>query len=82
MFPIEAPQLKERVMQILDLQFRDNVKKRTLLPDGNYKIITDEDAPINCQEIFRKEVIQKTKQLKRDAAKKQRVFIPKTHMET
>ena len=82
MFPIEASQLKERVMQILDLQFRDNVKKRTLLPDGNYKIITDEDAPINCQEIFRKEVIQQTKQLKRDAAKKQRVFIPKTHMET
>ncbi|MDE6712956.1 MAG: polyphosphate kinase 1, partial [Lachnospiraceae bacterium] len=82
MFPVEAPQLKERVMRILDLQFRDNVKKRTLLPDGNYKIITDEDAPINCQELFRKEVIQKSKQLKRDAAKKQRVFIPKTHMET
>ncbi len=82
MFPIEAPQLKERVMQILDLQFRDNVKKRTLLPDGNYKIITDEDAPVNCQEIFRREVMQKTKQLKRDAAKKQRVFIPKTHIES
>lgn len=81
MFPIEAPQLKERVMQILDLQFRDNVKKRTLLPDGNYKIITDEDAPVNCQEIFRKEVVQKTKQLKQDAAKKQRVFIPKTHID-
>ncbi len=36
MFPLEDPALKRRVQDIVDLQFRDNVKKHKLMPDGNY----------------------------------------------
>ena len=81
MFPVEDARLKERVMHILKLQFTDNVKKRTLLPDGNYQVITDEEHPVNCQEIFRREAVQLAKQSKKMPVRNQRVFVPKTHMD-
>lgn len=36
MFPIEAPQLKREVVEILELSLKDNVKARVLRPDGTY----------------------------------------------
>ncbi|MGN0326774.1 MAG: RNA degradosome polyphosphate kinase [Lachnospiraceae bacterium] len=81
MFPVEDARLKERVMHILKLQFTDNVKKRTLMPDGNYQVITDEEHPVNCQEIFRREAVQLAKRSKKTPVRNQRVFVPKTHMD-
>jgi polyphosphate kinase len=35
-FPVHDARLKRKVRQVLDLQMRDNVKGRELLPDGSY----------------------------------------------
>lgn len=82
MFPVESEDLKERVMHILDLQFRDNVKKRTLMPDGDYRLIRqDDDEKLNCQEQFRKEAIRETERIRKEYKKHQRVFVPKTKID-
>lgn len=82
MFPVESEELKERVMHILDLQFKDNVKKRTLMPDGDYRLIQQEDdEKLNCQEQFRKEAIRETERIKKEYKKHQRVFVPKTKID-
>ncbi len=36
-FPIEPPELRQRVIDILNVSLADNVKARELLPDGTYK---------------------------------------------
>jgi polyphosphate kinase len=36
-FPVEQPDLKQRVIDILKLTLADNVKSRELLPDGTYR---------------------------------------------
>jgi polyphosphate kinase len=54
LFPLENIDLQERVMEILDLMIRDNVKARILQSDGSY--IRDQprknEKPINSQEYF------------------------------
>jgi len=37
LFPVEAPEGRQKVMQALDAIFQDNVKGRRLQPDGTYK---------------------------------------------
>jgi polyphosphate kinase len=36
LFPVESPAQKKRLIETLDLYFRDNVKSWVLLPDGSY----------------------------------------------
>jgi len=36
MFPIEKPELQEKIMRILEYQLRDTVKAHFLLPDDTY----------------------------------------------
>jgi polyphosphate kinase len=38
MFPVEAPECQRRVLEALDVLFRDNVKRRRLYPDGTWRI--------------------------------------------
>jgi polyphosphate kinase len=35
--PVEPPALRQRLISILDIYFRDNMKSRRLLPDGSYQ---------------------------------------------
>ena len=37
LFPVEAPEGRQKVLQALDAIFQDNVKGRRLQPDGSYK---------------------------------------------
>jgi len=37
LFPVEAPEGRQKVLQALDAIFQDNVKGRKLQPDGSYK---------------------------------------------
>jgi polyphosphate kinase len=39
-FPIEQPDLKQRVIEILHITLADNVKARQLMPDGTYRRLT------------------------------------------
>jgi polyphosphate kinase len=36
-FPIEQPDIKQRVIEILNITLADNVKARQLMPDGSYR---------------------------------------------
>ncbi len=46
MFPIETPELKQRILkQIIPVYLRDNVKARLLGPDGNYTRLIPENGP-------------------------------------
>ena len=36
-FPVRDPRLKRKIWEVLDLQLRDNVKARELMPDGSYE---------------------------------------------
>ncbi len=37
LFPVQAPELRVKVLAALEAMFQDNVKARRLLPDGTYK---------------------------------------------
>ena len=37
LFPVEAPECRQKVLEALDASFLDNVKSRWLQPDGTYK---------------------------------------------
>ena len=51
MFPIETPELKDRILhEILPAYLRDNVKARILRPDGVYERVT---APLEPENRFR-----------------------------
>jgi polyphosphate kinase len=51
MFPIEQPDLKERVIEILHAQMSDNQKSRQLQQDGTYAKVTAGRAdPVRVQE--------------------------------
>ena len=77
MFPVEAPQLKEEIMHILDVQFKDNVKAHEMQPDGNYVKVACEGQRICCQEIFCQEAAASVQKKEKS---KSRVFVPKTHI--
>jgi polyphosphate kinase len=51
MAPIEAPECRRRLMHVLDILFRDNVKGRRLAPDGTWRVPARHaaDAPLEAQ---------------------------------
>ena len=53
-FPIEQPDLKQRVIDILAMTLADNVKARELLPDGTYRRVKpgDGEPALRSQERF------------------------------
>lgn len=76
MFPVEDEKLKERVINILDLQFEDNVKKHELMPDESYsKKKVSERKRYSCQEDFCERAEEMAKAVRNDV-KESRVFIP------
>jgi polyphosphate kinase len=51
--PILDEKIRKRILDILKIQLQDNVKARTLLPDGTYQPILPEDGVrMNSQEYF------------------------------
>jgi polyphosphate kinase len=52
-FPIEPPELKQRVIkEILDVSLADNAKARELRPDGTYKRVPTGEPVVRSQEKF------------------------------
>ncbi|WP_439624011.1 polyphosphate kinase 1 [Gemmata sp.] len=53
-FPIEQPDLKQRVIDILKVALADNVKARELMPDGTYRRVKPAEgaAPLRSQQRF------------------------------
>ena len=75
-FPVEDEQIKEELIHILDLEFRDNVKAHILQPEGNYeKQDKRGKVLINSQMEFCREATAKAEK-KQEKETKSRVFIP------
>jgi polyphosphate kinase len=62
LFPIEQPEGKARILQILDTMFADNVKARELQADGNYVRVTPLPGQpvLNAQQVFLEQAHQRT----------------------
>ena len=75
-FPVEDEDIKEELLHILDLEFRDNVKAHILEPDGTY-VKQDKRGKtlINSQMEFCKEATANAEQKTRQADGR-RTFIP------
>lgn len=59
LFPVEAPELKEQIMNILDIQLADTKKAHLLLPDGTYEKVDQRGkAPLNSQMYFYEQAVK------------------------
>lgn len=79
LFPVEKPELREKLQHILECQLQDNVKASVLRSDGTYhKVARQSNRPaFNSQLTFCKEAREFAKV--RDEILSRRIFIPETH---
>lgn len=76
LFPVERPELRDKLHHILDCQLKDNVKAQILDSNGDYKRVqADSDEKYCAQLGFSKEAVAATKEKKN--VTESRVFIPK-----
>lgn len=75
-FPVEAPDLKEKAKHILDVQLRDTLKAHCLLEDGTYrKIDRRGKEAVEAQKTFCEEAIAAANESK-EKVRKKRTFDP------
>ncbi len=78
MFPVEKPELRERLAHILDVQLRDTLKAHEMMSDGNYRRIDLRGKEKLCaQLVLSRETVMEADRIKSEAAQS-RVFIPET----
>ncbi|MGD9125943.1 MAG: polyphosphate kinase 1 [Planctomycetia bacterium] len=58
MFPVSAPKLRRRLIEMLKTYFNDNVKASRLLPDGTYEKVQRRGRKIRAQEILYKKAVE------------------------
>lgn len=74
-FPVESAETREKVLEVLDLTLKDNLKARVQQPDGSYKHMDRRGKePFGIQEGFYKLTAQRYQQFKEE--KTADVFIP------
>lgn len=54
MFPVEQPDLRRRLVKILELYFADNCHSYELLPDGRYRRRRPERRAVRAQEVLQR----------------------------
>ncbi len=80
LFPVEADELKQELMHILEVQLKDTLKAHVLQPDGVYEKVDRRGKEAICaQEIFCQEAREAVDKKKEEAGR--RVFIPEMHHE-
>lgn len=80
LFPIERPELKEKVEKILQYQLQDNLKAHILQPDGSYEKVDKRGKTLfGSQAAFCKEAVAEEKAAMQQDVKDSRVFIPERH---
>ncbi len=52
-FPVEQPDIKQRVIEILNITLADNVKARQLMPDGSYRRLSPAPGQAAVRSQFR-----------------------------
>lgn len=79
LFPVEKEELKQRIIHILDVQLRDNVKANVLTKDNIYeKVDRRGKQRLDSQEEFCREAIEQASEKKEPY--RNRTFIPETHI--
>jgi polyphosphate kinase len=58
LFPVGDPNLRRRLIKILETYFADNVKARRLLPDGTYEPVARKGGKIRAQQKFYQEAVR------------------------
>ncbi len=84
LFPIEDLDLKNKIIHILDIIFRDNHNARLLLPDGKYIRLTPKknEPRFSSQRYFREEILKEFEEKERNKEEKRRsLFQPLTNFE-
>ena len=82
LFPVENPDLKEKLWHILDMELQDTLKAHVMLPDGSYeKQDLRGKVKLNSQDLFCEEAILAAKADKEDSAVDSRTFMPEVHHE-
>ncbi len=84
LFPIEEPELMEKVYHILDVMLRDTLKARIMDEEGSYLRIDKRGKELlSCQAEFCREAISRTEEgiKKVKSVENKRVFTPETHFE-
>lgn len=77
LFPVERPELKEKIVHILEGELKDTVKAHILQPDGSYDKVDKRGKLVyNSQKEFALEAAQAAEEGKK--AVDDRVFIPET----
>jgi polyphosphate kinase len=76
-FPITAPALRRRLMEILSTYFADNVKARRLLSDGTYQRVKAKGPRVRAQEKFYKEAVDATRLAEQTTVRFQPLSRPK-----
>ncbi len=80
LFPVDRPELKEKLLHILKSQLRDNVKASVLQADGTYVKAGRKGKEVFCsQEVFCQEAVEET--AVEESGPASRTFIPETHHE-
>ena len=83
LFPVERPELKEKLLHILRSQLDDNVKASVLQADGTYVKASKRGRPAHCsQEAFCREAVAEAKKMSVEEEQMTRIFIPETHHES
>ncbi len=79
LFPVDRPELKEKLLHILQCQLDDNVKASVLRPDGAYTRASKRGKQACCsQEAFCTEAVEETKRMAVEEDLATRTFIPET----
>ena len=80
LFPIDRPELKEKLLHILNCQLKDNVKASVLQADGTYvKVDKRGKSLFQSQEVFCREAIEAAKAETRNNPLAARKFVPEMH---
>ena len=82
LFPVDRPELKEKLLHILQSQLADNIKASVLKPDGTYTRASKRGRQAYCsQEVFCQEAVDEAKRMYREEEQMTRTFIPETSHE-
>jgi polyphosphate kinase len=66
-FPVAAPDLRDRLIDVLKTYFADNVKARRLLPDGTYRPVQRGGPALRAQEKLYQDAVQAAQAAEREA---------------
>ena len=82
LFPVDRPELKEKLLHILQSQLDDNVKASVLRPDGTYTKASKRGKQAYCsQEAFCEEAVAEAGRAAGEGEQMTRTFIPETSHE-